>query len=251
MDVSLLIWRVEHFDEIDSTNTYVVRAARAGAREGLVCTAGYQSIGRGRLERRWEAPPFSSLLCSILLQPEFGLEESHLALATVALAARAALVRLSGVRPDLKWPNDLVVGPKKLAGILAEVVEVDAVVSIVVGLGVNLTYEGPDGVDATSIRAASGLTIDPRALLDIVLEELEVRRALWVSVADRARLREEYRRALVTIGQRVRVEQAESTTVGRAVGVDRTGRLEVEVDGVIRTFDAGDVVHLRPEGVAP
>ena len=108
--MSSIVWRIEHFDVIDSTNTWVGERALEGAPEGLVAVADFQSAGRGRLDRRWESPPSASLLCSILLRPDVAPDQLQLVVACVALAARAALVRLCGVRPALKWPNDLIVG---------------------------------------------------------------------------------------------------------------------------------------------
>jgi len=167
----------------------------------------------------------------------------------VALATRTALERLCGLRPQVKWPNDLVVGENKLAGLLAEVVETSSGFAVVVGLGVNLTYEGPEGVRATSVRSETGVTIVARALLDIVLEEIEPRRAQLDSNEGRATLRGEYTRALATLGHSVRVEQHNASLVGVARGVDDAGQLLVEVDGVVRTFGVGDVVHVRPSEV--
>jgi BirA family biotin operon repressor/biotin-[acetyl-CoA-carboxylase] ligase len=213
--------------------------------EGLVVIADYQSSGRGRLDRQWTSPPRASLLCSILLRPQLEADGLQLVVAAVALAARAALVRLSGVRPQLKWPNDLVVGENKLAGLLAEVVGTGSDLAVVVGLGVNLTFPGPEGVMSTSVLLESGLTIAPRALLDLVLEELETRRSQLDSDDGRGALRAEYERALATIGQTVRVEQLGGTVVGRAQGVDTAGQLLVEVEGVVQTIGVGDVVHLR------
>ncbi len=240
-----MIWRVEHFAEIDSTNSWLVNEAADGAAEGLVALADYQSKGRGRLDRQWESPPGASLLCSILLRPRLEPDQLQLAVAAVALAARAALVRLSGVRPALKWPNDLIVADAKLAGLLAEVAVATEGFAVVVGLGVNLTY-CPDSVVSTSVLKESGVTISPRALLDIVLEELEGRRELLDSDEGRASLRAEYEKALVTLGQFVRVETADHVYVGTAQRIDRAGRLVVDVDGVGMKFSAGDVVHLRP-----
>lgn len=237
------VWRVEHFEQIDSTNSYL--KDRASEREGLVALADFQTAGRGRLDRAWVAPPRSSLLCSILFRPNLEPSQLQWVVALVALSARSALERLSGLRADLKWPNDLVVGPDKLAGVLAEIVVDAQALSIVVGIGVNLTYEGPEDVAATSVRARTGLTIAPRALLDILLEEIDVRRSLLEEDRGRVTLREEYLAALVTIGQRVRVEQAEHVREGLATGVDDYGRLQVVVDGVVETFAVGDVVHVR------
>jgi BirA family biotin operon repressor/biotin-[acetyl-CoA-carboxylase] ligase len=249
LDVSSIVWRVEHFDEIDSTNTYVVKRVRDDVAEGLVALADFQSSGRGRLDRAWVSPPRASLLCSMLLRPDLDATQLQLVVAAVALATRTALERLCGLRPQLKWPNDLVVGENKLAGLLAEVVETTSGIAVVVGLGVNLTYEGPEGVRATSVRGETGVTIVPRALLDIVLEEIEARRSQLDSKEGRVALRDEYTRSLATIGQFVRVDQLSGSLSGVARGVDDAGQLLVEIDGVLRTFGVGDVVHVRPSDV--
>ena len=245
--MSSLVWRVEHFDEIDSTNTYLKNLVSEDLGEGHVVVADHQRAGRGRLDRQWVSPPRASLLCSILLRPPLESDQLQLVVAAVALATRTALERLSGLRAQLKWPNDLMVGDNKLAGLLAEVIETERGFAVVVGLGVNLTFDGPDDVPATSVRRETGLTIVPRALLDILLEELESRRERLNNDEGRALLRREYERALSTIGSLVRVEQQQATFVGRAVGVDDEGRLLVEVDGETRVFGVGDVVHVRAQ----
>ncbi len=242
--MSPIIWRVEHFEEIDSTNTYV-RDRAEGAPEGIVVLADFQQSGRGRLDRAWSSPPRGSLLCSVLLRPALDADQLQLVVVAVALALRTALERISGLRAALKWPNDLVFEGRKLAGLLAEVVETSSGVAVVVGFGVNLTYEGPEGVEATSVLSETGLTIAPRALLDIVLEELEPRRAALDSDAGRAGLRAHYEGALSTLGMAVRVEQHHGQLLGTAVGIDRRGQLLVDVDGQVRTVEVGDVVHLR------
>jgi biotin-[acetyl-CoA-carboxylase] ligase BirA-like protein len=113
-------WRVERFASIDSTNKYVHDEARAGAPAGLVAVAEHQRAGRGRLGRTWEAAPGSSLLVSVLLRPEIAAD--HLGLLTMAagVALAQAVEAVAGVQAGLKWPNDLVVGDRKLAGLLAE-----------------------------------------------------------------------------------------------------------------------------------
>jgi BirA family biotin operon repressor/biotin-[acetyl-CoA-carboxylase] ligase len=250
--VNSIVWRIEHFDEIDSTNTWVAQKANEGAAEGLVAFADFQRAGRGRLERTWESSPGSSLLCSILLRPDVSPDQLQLVVASVALAARAAIVRLSGVRPDLKWPNDLIVGGEKLAGLLAEIVAVDERLAVVVGIGVNLTYDGPQNVPATSVRAESGVTLSAPALLDILLDELEPRRERLDSLEGRSQLRDEYVRALATLGQRVRVEHLGGVVVGTATSIDDMCQLVVTDDGEEVVFSVGDVVHVRrDEGGAP
>jgi BirA family biotin operon repressor/biotin-[acetyl-CoA-carboxylase] ligase len=244
-----IVWRIEHFEEIDSTNTWLAQKATDGAPEGLVCVADFQSKGRGRLERTWESPADASLLCSILLRPDIDPDQLQLVVAAVALAARAALVRLSGVRPGLKWPNDLIVGNAKIAGLLAEIVSVDERLAVVVGIGINLTHEGPSGALSTSVRELAGVKITAPALLDILLDELAPRREKLDSARGRDELRAEYERALVTIGQLVRVESSDDAVTGVATSVDATGRLVLAVDGVEMSFAVGDVVHVRPSDV--
>ncbi|MHB2029280.1 MAG: biotin--[acetyl-CoA-carboxylase] ligase [Acidimicrobiales bacterium] len=245
-----IIWRVEHFEEIQSTNSYLVDRLGGDVPEGAVVYADFQSSGRGRLDRTWLAPPRSSLLCSVLLRPVLESDQLQLVVGAVALAARAALVRICGVRPELKWPNDLVVGGEKIAGILAEVVMTPLGFAVVVGFGINLTFRGPEGVASTSVLQQSGLTVAPRALLDLILEELEPRRSQLDSAQGQLLLRREYESALCTIGRQVRVETASERVIGSARGVDEKGRLIVDVDGSTRVFAAGDVVHLRSDEVS-
>jgi BirA family biotin operon repressor/biotin-[acetyl-CoA-carboxylase] ligase len=241
-----MVWRVEHFMEIDSTNTWLACRADEGADEGLVAYADYQSSGRGRLDRQWEAPTGTALLCSVLLRPAIDADQLQMAVAAVALALRAALVRLCGVRPGLKWPNDLLVNDRKIAGLLAEIVTTGDQWAVVVGFGVNLT-SSPDPANSTSVLEESGVTITPLALLDIVLEELEERRHQLDTEVGQEALRDEYERALLTLGQAVRVETQNGVFVGEARRVDNRGRLVLDTDGGQMKFFVGDVVHLRAQ----
>lgn len=241
-----MVWRIERFDEVDSTNTYLSQLVERDTPEGLVAVARFQRAGRGRRDRQWVAPPDSSLLCSILLRPPLESDQLVLAVAAVALSARGALVRLCGLLAGLKWPNDLVVGESKLAGLLAEVVVGRGSPAIVVGIGVNLTARGPEGLATACVRDETGVTLAPEAVLDMLLEELDARRALLDSDEGRRALRREYESALVTIGQEVRVElTGEDAVTGVATGLDDLGRLRVLQGGIERVFDVGDVVHLR------
>ncbi|HEX2040163.1 MAG TPA: biotin--[acetyl-CoA-carboxylase] ligase [Acidimicrobiales bacterium] len=216
---------IRAFDEVDSTNRYLLDEAREGAPEGVVAVADHQTAGRGRLGRRWEAPPGSALLCSVLLRPGLPTERLHLATAVVALAAAEACERVAGVRPEVKWPNDLLLGDRKLAGVLAEA-ELPAVV---VGIGVNLRAAPPGA-------AALG-EVDRDALLRELLAGLERRYGRWDEVAA------EYRAVCATVGRRVRVEpMGGEPFVGIAERVTDEGHLVV--DG--RAVAAGDVHHLRP-----
>ncbi len=241
-------WRVRHVDETASTNTDLLDEVAAGdAGPGSVLVADHQTAGRGRLDRRWEAPAGANLLVSLALGPvpEVPAEITQ----RVGVAALHASRRLLG--PDamlgLKWPNDLLLDGRKLAGILAQRSSSEDVV--VVGLGLNVQW-APDGaaalVDATpadgSTRSAASPSPHPAEVLHGVLEALDA----LASVGNDERA-EAYRRELITLGQEVRVELPDgSVLLGQALDVDRFGRLVVESSGVRRALDVGDVVHVRP-----
>lgn len=222
---------MRRFETIDSTNTWVMEAAGAGAPQGLVAVADHQSAGRGRLGRTWEAPPGANLLCTVLLRPD---AVSHLAVAAVALAGRDAAASVAGVSCGLKWPNDLMVGERydsKLAGVLAET---DGAGAVAVGIGMNVGW-APAGA------ACLGAGVSRDEVLDALLSSLEQ----WLD-AGWAEVGSAYREACVTLGRSVRVELAGGEVLeGVAADLDAAGRLLVEVNACLRTIEAGDVVHLR------
>jgi BirA family transcriptional regulator, biotin operon repressor / biotin---[acetyl-CoA-carboxylase] ligase len=240
------IWDVRRFEEIDSTNAYLRREARAGAPEGAVAVAAYQSAGRGRMDRRWESPAGASLLASFLFRPEFDPSDLHLCTAAVALAAAEACRDAVGVGPVLKWPNDLLVGEAKLAGVLAEAEFVGASCAVVVGLGLNIDWPGPEGVGGTCLNQLSSAPVDRDLLLDTLLSALSSRRALLDDAPGRRAVAAELRQRCATLGQRVRVELAAHAVVGVAVELDDAGHLVVQTATGTQTVAAGDVVHLRP-----
>lgn len=221
--------------EATSTNAVALAAAEAGAPEGLVVIADHQTAGRGRLDRRWEAPAGTALLLSALLRPvELPPARRHLVTAAAGLAARESCGRLGFPFPDLKWPNDLMVGERKLAGILAEAVG-DAVV---VGVGCNVSA-APAG--AAWLEESGKGSVDRADLAAELLAGLDRRLGRWEEVAG------EYARTCATLGRWVRVETAGGVVTGRAEAIDADGALVV--DG--RVFSAGDVVHVRgPSGHA-
>lgn len=214
--------------ESASTNDDLATAAARGALDRTVLVAGHQSAGRGRLDRTWEAPPDASLLVSLLFRTP-GQEPGTL-MHRVAIAAVDACRQVAGVNAGLKWPNDLLVEDRKLAGVLGQRL---AGGSVVVGLGLNVRWCPPGA-------ARLGPDHDP----------LDVLAATLAAVDDQpCDILDEYRRQLLTIGRRVRVELVGRVMEGRATDVDAEGRLLVTDDsGGEHWLDAGDVVHLRDTG---
>jgi BirA family biotin operon repressor/biotin-[acetyl-CoA-carboxylase] ligase len=251
---------IRWFSEIDSTNRYLTDAARAGAGEGLVAAADHQHAGRGRLGRRWDAPPRRNLLFSVLLRPTLPSQYLHLYTAAVAMAAASACVVATGLEPALKWPNDLVVGRRKLAGVLAEFDGGQArPPALVVGVGLNVAWPAPDAAGgepevpadlrdvATSLWRETGIRPEPKAVLDTVLRDLEPRVVDLATTEGRLRQAAEYRRRCSTLGQRVRMDLEAGSVTGDVVDVTPEGHLVLDVGPCLRTVTAGDVVHLRAE----
>jgi BirA family biotin operon repressor/biotin-[acetyl-CoA-carboxylase] ligase len=225
---------VEVLPSVDSTNRLVAARAAAGEPEGLVVAAEVQTAGRGRLDRSWEAEAGAALLVSVLLRPpDLPVWRWFLLGAAAGLAARQACQQVGGFTPDLKWPNDLLVGERKLAGILAEATGQAAVV----GMGLNV-HAAPPG--AACADEAAGHRIDRSELLAAWLGRLDHHLGRWDE------LLAAYRRACSTIGREVTVEQGDGRLAGRAEGIDDDGRLIVRrADGARAAVAAGDVVHLR------
>jgi BirA family biotin operon repressor/biotin-[acetyl-CoA-carboxylase] ligase len=242
-------WEIRRFAEIDSTNSYLRDQARQDAPEGLVAVAEHQTAGRGRLDRRWESPPGANLLLSVLLRPECEAGDVHLCTGAVALAAADACYGVAGVEPVLKWPNDLLVGGAKLAGVLAEA-EFDGprLAAVVVGIGINVAWPGPVEAGGTCLDDEGGAAqpVDKAVLLERLLEGLSARRPLLDDEAGRRALADEVRARCATLGQRVRVDLPHGELTGVASAIDDDGRLVVETASGQRVVSAGDVVHLRP-----
>jgi len=238
-------WAVGSLAETGSTNADLVAAARAGAAAGTVLVAHHQTGGRGRLDRTWEAPPGSSVLMSLLLRPDGGAADVHRIVQAVGVAVVRAVGALTGVAASLKWPNDVLVGERKLAGILAEGVwEGDRLDALVVGVGINRAWPRPLpehlAGSMIDLLEAAGTEVDAGSLVDAVLTGLDH------LDAHPEELDPAYRAALSTLGRDVRVEVAGGEVVGRAVDVDEHGALVLELPGGgRRAVLAGDVVHLR------
>lgn len=231
---------VRLFDQLDSTNAYLVARARAGDAAGAVAVADYQTAGRGRLDRRWESPPGTGLLLSVLFRPEqlapaLSQDRWYLLSLSVALAAIDACGSVARLRPGLKWPNDLVVGDAKLAGVLAEAPGGGAVV---VGIGLNVSA-APAG--ATSLEVESGAPVERGELLVALLHRLDGLLGSWDAVIARAGVE------CVTIGRQVRVKLGGGRVlIGQARALEPDGSLAVaDAQGRLVTVRAGDVIHLR------
>jgi len=246
------LWaEVRIVEETQSTNADVADAARHGAAEGLVVAAEHQVAGRGRLGRTWQAPPRSSLAVSVLLRPTEipSAAWPWLPLLT-GVAVASAVADTTGLVAGLKWPNDVLVDGRKVAGILVERVETADGPAAVIGIGLNvgLTTAELPVPEATSLALAGAGGVDRTALLIELLRQLGDVYQAWRGHGGDAShgLRPAYAEACASIGRRVRATlPGGSAVVGVATGIDGSGRLLVDTGTGREVLAAGDVVHLR------
>lgn len=235
-------------DDTGSTNADLARAGLAGAPEGLVEIAEHQSAGRGRVQRQWTAPPRSGLAVSVLLRPPADTRPRWGWLPLLAgVAVVTAVRRVAGVDAALKWPNDVLVGDRKLAGILAEV----AGDGVVLGMGVNVTLREDElpVPTATSLLLEDAASTDRDPLVRALLRELQTQYVSWrrhAGDADASGLLPAYRTLCTTLGREVTAHlPGGETLTGRATDVDGNGHLVLQTGDTTRTLAAADVVHLR------
>ena len=238
---------VRWFHEIDSTNRYLLDEAARGAPEGVVAVADTQSAGRGRLGRQWRSPRDASLLVSVLLRPALDAEHAPLLVTAAALTAAEVVERLAGIAARVKWPNDLLVADRKLAGVLAEALPGRAVV---VGMGLNVHWDvvphDLEGI-ATACNLESGIPVDRLDLLVDWLTAYDARIDALATADGRGAMRGDVLERSATIGRRVRVELADRVVDGVATDLTELGHLAItRDDGGIETIVSGDVMHARP-----
>lgn len=238
--------------ETGSTNADLIERARAGASSGCVLISDYQARGRGRRGRAWTAPPGSSIAMSILLRPSADPSVWTWLPLISGIAVVEALRRTAGAPAVLKWPNDVLVGDRKLCGILAERVDTRQGPACVIGMGINvgLTAAELPVLAATSLAvfaAASGAATVPtrNELIVAVLSEFQELYRRWESTDDQSSLRWAYLARCDTIGRSVRVTLADREIEGVAQSIDPSGRLQVGTSAGNEVVGAGDVVHLR------
>jgi BirA family biotin operon repressor/biotin-[acetyl-CoA-carboxylase] ligase len=255
------LWtQVEVVAETGSTNADVALAALAGAAEGLVLVAESQRSGRGRLDRRWVAPPGSSLMWSMLLRPAVAATRLGWLPLLAGVAVVEAVRRLVGVDAVLKWPNDVLVRGApgmeygKCAGLLAEVVNGGAP-AVVVGIGLNVSQtadelpSGGTGLPATSLALAGSASVDREVLLRGLLDSVGTWYRRWIEAdgnPEVSGLADTYRSMCITLGRQVEVSRPGGDVLsGTAESVDADGRLVVRTAATAYPVAAGDVIHVR------
>jgi len=234
-------------EEIDSTNSYLKREALAGAPHGTVAIANGQTAGRGRLTRTFQSPPGKGVYLSILLRPHLPPSELLGLTGMTAVAVCNAVERTAGVRPGIKWTNDLVLNGRKICGILTEMAletESGSTQYVVIGVGVNVSHTpedfGPEVSQMAASLAQEGHPVSRPALAAAMIEELfKLSDALGGDMTDWV---DAYRRDCVNIGKPVRLMWTDRQARGQALDIDSQFGLVVRMeDGSVTTVRTGEV----------
>ncbi len=235
------------FQETTSTNDVVEKLARDGVKEGVVVFAEAQTSGRGRMGRKWISPPGKGLWFSVLLRPGMRPQNATQLTVTSAVALRRAIHYVTRLSPDIKWPNDLLLHSRKVAGVLTEMhAELDRIKYLILGIGVDVNLAASDfPADvrrlATSLKAELGKPVSRPELAVAVLTEMDAAYAR-VLAGDFAALAAEWEAHCTTVGAQVRIHAGDREIRGRAESLAEDGALLVRTDhGHLERIVGGDV----------
>jgi BirA family biotin operon repressor/biotin-[acetyl-CoA-carboxylase] ligase len=238
---------IQVFEQTTSTNDVVEKLARDGVKEGVAVFAESQTKGRGRLGRVWQSPTHKGLWFSVLLRPNLRPQETTQLTVISATALRRAVKTVTGLNADIKWPNDLLIGGKKAAGILTEMsAELDRVRYIIIGIGVDVNQsaaEFPEELKkiATSLKIEAGAEVCRAELATEILRELD-RDYARINAGKFSEVADEWEAACVTIGKNVAVHTGDRKFRGRAEALDDDGALLVRTEhGHLERVIGGDV----------
>ncbi len=242
--------KIYFFENLASTNATAVELAHAGCPDGTIIIADAQSAGRGRMARTWSSPPRVNIYMSIVLRPTFELRDAAILTLLAGVACARALRICSECEVSLKWPNDLLIGTRKIGGILTELrADPDRIQFAVIGIGINVNYyrsSMPDEIAeiATSVAHEAGKRVSRSAVLACLIREMDA----WLNIlaADGKRpILDAWLALSSTIGKTVTIATARESLRGRAEALDDDGFLMVRLEnGVLQRVHAGDVAYV-------
>lgn len=233
-------------EEVDSTNTQAKRLAEEGAPSGTLVVSDYQSGGKGRRGRVWDSPKGSSIYMTLMIRPEIPPERASMVTLVMGLSVTQAIKNLLGLETSIKWPNDVVYGKKKLAGILTEMsAQIDYIEYIVIGVGINVnTKEFPESLNdtAVSLRQAMGGTVHRAQLIGEIMKTFERNYEIFEKTQDLTGLMDAYQKVSANYQKQVCVLEPGNRYDGVCRGINEMGELLVErEDGRIQRVYAGEV----------
>ena len=235
---------IHYYDSITSTNDRAYELAEEGEEEGAIVLAETQSHGKGRIGRKWVSPKSGGVYMSIILRPDVETDE----IPTVTLIAAAAIIKaikkVSGLKSKMKWPNDILIGKKKVCGILTEIkAQPDRVDFLVLGIGVNVnTAKEKLPSEGTSLKIAGGFQVNRTEIVTRILEEFEKYYSKFQRKGFIA-LRDECKTVSSVLGKRIKVAEHHRRVEGTAVDIDEKGALIIRKDnGINQRIFSGDIV---------
>lgn len=245
LDTKIIGRNIYHFDIIDSTNLYAKKLVKKGVDEGVVIVADVQTSGRGRKNRIWSSPK-GGLWFSIILFPNISPNQGMLITMACSVAIVQGIKEITGITAEIKWPNDLLIGGKKVCGILTELdAEFDRIKYLVVGIGINVNNPLNEKLKkkATSLIKEAGKKISRAKLLrayliriddyynKLLLGDYRFIRNSWLSYSN-------------IIGKRVQVRDDKKVLTGKVTDVDNSGRLILETENTKIRIVSGDLKYL-------
>ena len=246
LDTQWLGKEIVYKEVVGSTNAEVRKLAEDGAKDGLLVVADSQTQGKGRRGRIWESPKGTNLYFSMLLKPEFEPDKASMITLVAAYSVAKVIRETTGLDAKIKWPNDIVVGKKKVCGILTEMsMERDYIHHVVVGIGINVNEEKfPEELEemATSLKKEKGCLVSRANLLSAILLQFEADYLKFLAMEDLSPFLDEYNKILVNKGALVKVLDPKGEFSGIAGGIGADGRLIVfKENGQIEAVYAGEV----------
>lgn len=237
---------VIYYPETDSTNLRIKQLGDEGAPHGTLVVADRQTKGRGRRGRSWESPGSSCIYMSLLLRPDMAPDKAPMLTLVMACSAAEGIMDCADAEVRIKWPNDLIVGGKKLVGILTEMsTQIDYINHVTIGVGINVNIkEFPEEIKetATSLYLETGTAIKRAPVIAAVMRHFEEDYKVFMQTEDMSGLMEKYSRLLINKDREVVILGRESQYTARAEGISRTGELIVRrEDGTIENIRAGEV----------
>ena len=233
-----------YFDTIDSTNEEAKRQAQAGAGHGTLVLAELQQAGKGRRGRSFDSPQGAGIWMSLVIKDDIEPSKASILTLVMGLAAAKAVECVTSLKPQIKWPNDLILNGKKLCGILTEMsLEGDRIGHIVIGVGINVhNEEFPEEIAevATSVYQETGERICRANLLAEVLKQFEYFYKIYKQTFDMSDLMQEYNACLINRGRQVQVLDPKGSYLGQALGINDQGDLLVETENEVRQVFSGE-----------
>ena len=236
---------VVYYPETDSTNIRIRHLGDEGAPHGTLAVADRQTAGRGRRGRTWESPGGSCIYMSILLRPDLAPEKAPMLTLVMACGVAEGIMDCADVKVQIKWPNDIIVSGKKLAGILTEMsTQVDYINHVTVGVGINVNVQNfPEEIQtATSLLSETGTQTKRAPVIAAVMKHFEENYKIFMQTEDMSGLMKKYSSLLVNQDREVLILEKDAEYKAYAEGINQKGELVVRrEDGAVENICAGEV----------